>query len=68
MWQTNFVPHLSFVAGPHICPGAHLSRLETQIVLTVLLSRFEDIQLAKGGQLEPAGMFGIKHLPLVFRS
>lgn len=44
-------PHLSFVAGPHICPGTHLSRLETQIVLTALLERFEDIQLAPGGQL-----------------
>lgn len=36
-------PHLSFVAGPHFCPGAHLSRMETRIVLTALLERFEDI-------------------------
>ncbi len=61
-------PHLSFVAGPHFCPGAHLSRLETRIVLTALLERFEDIQLAPGGRLSPAGMQGIKHLPIVFRS
>jgi len=55
-------PHLSFVTGPHVCLGAHLSRLETRIVLTALLERFADIQLAKGGRLVPAGMLGIKHL------
>ena len=60
-------PHLSFVAGPHVCIGAHLSRLETRIVLTALLDRFQDIQLAPGATLSPAGMFGIKHLPIVFR-
>lgn len=39
-------PHLSFVTGPHICPGAHLSRLIAQIVLAALLERFEEIQLS----------------------
>jgi cytochrome P450 len=58
-------PHLSFVAGPHICPGAHLSRQITQIVLTVLLERFEGIKLAPGGQMVPAGMLGIDHLPVM---
>lgn len=66
-------PHLSFVTGPHICPGAHLSRLEARIVLTGLLERFEDIQLAPGGTLVPAGMAGScgnveRHLPITFRS
>ena len=61
-------PHLSFVTGPHICLGIHLSRLIAQIVLTALLSRFKDIQPAPGGRLAEAGMCGIKHLSLVFRS
>lgn len=61
-------PHLSFVTGPHICPGAHLSRLMAQIVLATLLERFEDIRLAPGGQLSPAEMLEMKHLPIVFRS
>ena len=61
-------PHLSFVTGPHICIGAHLSRLETRLVLTALLERFEDIQLVPGGRLVPAGMFGSKHLPVLVRS
>ncbi len=61
-------PHLSFVTGPHMCPGAHLSRLIAQIALSALLERFEGIRLAPGGRLVPAGMLGIKHLPLVFHS
>jgi cytochrome P450 len=61
-------PHLSFITGPHVCIGAHLSRLETRIVLTALLDRFQDIQLAPGATLSPAGLCGIKHLPIVFRA
>ena len=62
-------PHLSFVTGPHVCIGAHLSRLETRIVLSALLERFEEIQLAPGGTLEvePSCMVGAKHLPITFR-
>jgi cytochrome P450 len=61
-------PHLSFVTGPHVCIGAHLSRLETRIVLSALLERFQDIQAASGARLSPAGMFGVKHLPITFRT
>ncbi len=60
-------PHLSFVTGPHVCIGAHLSRLETHLALTALLERFEDIQLAPGGRLVPAGMFGGMHLAVLLR-
>jgi cytochrome P450 len=61
-------PHLSFSTGPHVCIGAHLSRLETRIVLTALLERFGDIQLAAGAMLAPAGMLGVKRFPIVVRS
>ena len=61
-------PHLSFVAGPHFCPGAHLSRLETRIVLTALLECMRDIQPAPGAALSPSGLFGVSHFPIVFRS
>lgn len=60
-------PHLSMSTGPHVCLGTHLARLETQVVLSVLLAHLEDLQLAPGARLVPAGMFGVKHLPITFR-
>jgi cytochrome P450 len=60
-------PHLSMSTGPHVCLGAHLARLETQVVLSVLLAHLEDLQLVPGATLVPAGMFGVKHLPITFR-
>ncbi|RKS08009.1 hypothetical protein DFP74_3697 [Nocardiopsis sp. Huas11] len=38
--------HISFGYGPHICPGAPLSRLEARIVLPMLFERFPDLRLA----------------------
>jgi cytochrome P450 len=60
-------PHLSMSTGPHVCLGTHLARLETQVVLRVLLAHLEDLQLAPGATLVPTGMFGVKHLPITFR-
>jgi len=60
-------PHLSMSTGPHVCLGTHLARLETQVVFNVLLAHLEDLQLAPGATLVPAGMFGVKHLPITFR-
>jgi cytochrome P450 len=37
--------HISFAAGPHVCLGMHLARLETRVALTVLMDRLVDIQL-----------------------
>jgi cytochrome P450 len=61
-------PHLSFSIGPHFCPGAHLSRLETKIVLTALLERMRNIRPAPLATLSPTGLFGVSHFPIVFRS
>ncbi|MFG1795075.1 cytochrome P450 [Nocardia sp. NPDC049149] len=38
--------HMTFGYGPHICPGAALSRLEATIALPALFARFPDLQLA----------------------
>ncbi|MFD9376787.1 cytochrome P450 [Streptomyces sp. NPDC059999] len=38
--------HISFGHGPHVCPGAALSRLEALVALPALYARFPDLSLA----------------------
>jgi 2-hydroxy-5-methyl-1-naphthoate 7-hydroxylase len=38
--------HLAFGYGPHICPGAALSRLEAAVALPALFARFPKLRLA----------------------
>lgn len=40
------IKHLTFGHGPHICPGAALSRLEAGVALPALFARFPDLALA----------------------
>jgi cytochrome P450 len=40
------VRHMAFGHGPHICPGAALSRLEAGIALPALFTRFPDLKPA----------------------
>jgi len=46
--------HLGFGAGPHICPGAALARLEARVALDVFLRRVGDIEAAEPGRFERA--------------
>jgi cytochrome P450 len=39
-------PHITFSVGPHFCLGASLARVELQIALELLLSRFPTLRLA----------------------
>jgi cytochrome P450 len=39
-------PHVAFGGGAHICIGAPLARLETQVALVKLFERFPNLQLA----------------------
>ncbi len=49
--------HVAFGAGPHICPGAALARLEATIALEVLSERVERFTLAPGYAFDPNPVF-----------
>ncbi|MFP6774122.1 MAG: cytochrome P450 [Alphaproteobacteria bacterium] len=62
-------PHVAFGFGIHMCIGAPLARIEGQEAFRVLLSRFEDFQLA-AGELTWRDDFvtrGLEKLPLTFK-
>jgi hypothetical protein len=52
------IHHLSFGGGPHLCVGAPLARLETQIAIGSLITRFPNIALA-----DPAAAPTFKFVP-----
>jgi len=39
---------VTFGAGPHICPGAFLARLEGRVVVETFLEFVEDVHLVDG--------------------
>jgi len=62
-------PHLSFGGGTHLCLGAHLARLETQLTIGALVERFDDLQLVNERIEWGRSLFRVPaHLPIVFQS
>jgi cytochrome P450 len=62
-------PHVAFGFGIHMCIGAPLARIEGQEAFRILLSRFENFQLA-AGDLKWRDDFvtrGLESLPLTFK-
>ena len=58
-------PHIAFGIGEHVCLGAHLARMELQILFRKLLERLADLEPAGPGErLESSFINGIKHLPV----
>ncbi|MEL6874320.1 MAG: cytochrome P450, partial [Pseudomonadota bacterium] len=60
--------HLAFSAGPRVCPGAGLSRLEQTIAWNRLLDRLDDIAYGEDNDFlhQPGIMLGTLKLNLKF--
>ncbi len=43
--RPNVRRHLAFAAGPHVCLGIHLARLEARLALRAMLERFPRLRL-----------------------
>jgi cytochrome P450 len=50
--------HLAFGGGPHVCPGAHLARMEARVAVNMLLD------MATGLQIEPD--FAYQNVPVAW--
>jgi cytochrome P450 len=60
--------HLSFSAGPRVCPGAGISRLEQMIAWDHILDQFNDISFSENNTFlhQPGIMLGTLNLNLRF--
>jgi len=52
--------HIAFGFGPHFCAGAPLARMEAQIALTAVVTKFRDLQIA--GPIQWIDSFGFRGL------
>ena len=62
------VKHSTFGSGSHTCPGAHLARTETRIVLEEWLARIPEFRIAPGHLISYTGgiVGSVDALPLVW--
>ncbi|HUO04971.1 MAG TPA: cytochrome P450 [Candidatus Binataceae bacterium] len=61
-------PHLAFGIGEHFCLGAHLARLELEVIFEQLLARLEHAELAGPVErLRSSFVGGIKHMPIRYK-
>jgi nocardicin N-oxygenase len=62
--------HVAFGHGTHFCLGAHLARMELQVAIATLITRFPDIRLAVPIEDAPwkvgSSVWGLAELPVDF--
>jgi cytochrome P450 len=61
--------HLAFGAGPHVCLGQHIARIEIDAMLREVLTRMRDFELAAEPEWLPSNFIsGPKAMPIRFRA
>jgi len=61
-------PHIAFGVGEHYCLGAHVARLELQVIFRHLLPRLADVSVAGPiDRLRSNLIGGVKRLPIEYR-
>jgi cytochrome P450 len=62
-------PHVAFGHGAHFCIGAHLARMELQVAIRTLVTRFPELRLAVAADEVPwrvgSAVWGLEHLPVL---
>lgn len=60
--------HWAFGAGPHLCPGAHLARVQLKVMCEELLPRLPNLRLQEGAEISYLGgaTLMLKELPLAW--
>lgn len=56
--------HVAFGYGVHVCPGSHIGRLQTRMVLEELLAASTGLELTGEPTFAPFPVYGPMHLPL----
>jgi cytochrome P450 len=65
--RPNVKRHLAFAAGPHVCIGMHLARLEGRVALAVLGERLAELALAHATEPQGTVFRRVIDLPVNFR-
>jgi cytochrome P450 len=64
------IPHLGFGHGTHFCLGSHLARMEMQVIISTLFTRFPELRLAVPDRDVPwkvgSSVWGLAELPVTF--
>jgi cytochrome P450 len=61
--------HIAFGAGAHVCLGQHIARVEIDALMTEILTRMHDIELADAPEWLPSNFIsGPKRMPIRFRA